>query len=161
MPTSDPTGQVAGLVANVASGQACWIVVSREGSCLGSETETLWMLASPDAEETLTSRLVPFFFEPGARVETLNPGLKGRFLQPPAANGDETCAAVPCTETIVPVICSALQLVGLKTNCGRSIVTFTVCTRSGTPSRICGSGSLVTVSAAVLGSMFSAARTTT
>src|SRR4029077_4993101 len=78
-----------------------------------------------------------------------------------AANGDETCAAVPCTETIVPVICSALQLVGLKTNCGRSIVTLTVCTRSGTPSRICGRGSLVTVSAAVLGSMFSAARTTT
>ena len=73
----------------------------RRSNCLGSEMDTLWMLAWPGAEETLTSKLVPFFLEPGARVETLKPGLNGRFLPPPAANGEETCALAFWAETIV------------------------------------------------------------
>src|SRR4029077_2646975 len=46
-------------------------------------------------------------------------------------------------------------------NPGRLTVTFTVCVRNGTPSIICGSGSLVTVNAEGCGSTLSAARTTT
>src|ERR1700689_1744477 len=46
-------------------------------------------------------------------------------------------------------------------NPGRSTVTFTLFRRTGTPSTLCGSGSLVTVTCAVLGFTVIAARTTT
>ena len=48
-------------------------------------------------------------------------------------------------------MCCCAQLVGLKMNPGRSIVTFAVRNRSGMPSMICGNGSLVTVNAEVSG----------
>ena len=45
VPMFEPAGHDAGFALNVASGQACWIVVSREGSCLGSVTATVRMFA--------------------------------------------------------------------------------------------------------------------
>ena len=88
-------------------------------------------------------------------------GLKGRFLQPAAANGFDTCAVAPSEPCTDAVICFASQLVGLNMNPARVIATLTVWIRSGIPSTICGSGSLVTVSALVLGSTLMAERTTT
>ena len=53
IPMFDPAGHDAGFAANVASVHACWIVVSRAGSCLGSTTATLWMFASPLGNDAL------------------------------------------------------------------------------------------------------------
>src|ERR1700730_16957770 len=47
IPISEPAGQVAGLASKVAAGQACWMVVSRAGSCWGSVTATDLTLACP------------------------------------------------------------------------------------------------------------------
>ena len=65
----------------------------------------------------------------------------------------ETGAFTPCVLVIVPVAASGSQSVGLNMKPGRSIVTFTVFSCNGTPSRIFGNGSLTIVGCAVCGSM--------
>ncbi len=85
LPITEPAGQPAGFAANVASGHACWIVVNREGSCLGSFTATLRMFAcAPWGYPTLTVRLAPFFLLVFACVETVKEGLNGSSRHPPA-----------------------------------------------------------------------------
>ena len=59
------------------------------------------------------------------------------------------------------MIASLPQFVGLNVNPSRPMVTFTCLICSGIPSRIVGSGSLVTVNAAVWGSTSIFARTIT
>ena len=67
----------------------------------------------------------------------------------------------PWSLVSVAPIAIGSQLVGLKTNPGRSIVTLTTFNCNGMPSSTVGSGSLVTVKAAVCGSTLICARTTT
>jgi hypothetical protein len=50
IPTTDAGGQVAGFVSNCAAGQAFCSVVSREGSCRGSETFANVMFAAVPTE---------------------------------------------------------------------------------------------------------------
>src|SRR5450759_5197820 len=115
------------------------------------------MFAWPAPDCTTTCRLAPFLRECFALVDTWNFGLNGRFLQPATANGVETATLDPgapvegITPEIVPVTCSCEQLVGLKMNPSRSIVTLSVFRRNGTPSRLCCNGPAVTVTCAVCG----------
>src|SRR5580700_6050168 len=109
------------------------------------------MFAWPVLEPTFTSRDAPFAFEVFAWVLTVKDGLNGRFAQPATANGLDTPTLAPWALVTVPVIACWAQFVGLNMNPGRSIVTLTVWMRRGTPSTICGSGSLVTDSALVFG----------
>src|ERR1700686_5192379 len=156
---SEPAGHDAGFWLNVTSGQACWIVVSREGSALGSVTATLPMFACPGAEPTLTSRLAPFFLLVFACVETVNVGLNGSSLHPLAWKRLETFALAPCVEVTAPVSAIGVQFVGLNVNPGRSKVPPPRLIRSGIPSRIVGNGSDTSVTCAVCGSIRSDWRT--
>src|SRR5271165_306316 len=125
------------------------------------------MFASPGFWVTFTTSDAPSTLLVFACVDATNEGLKGRFLQPAAANGLDTLAIfgaslepIGCSPLIVALTRRASQLVGLNMKLGRLTVTFTVFSRNGTPSLICGSGSLVTVIWPVLGSMRIAERTT-
>src|ERR1700730_17118758 len=161
VPMFDPAGQEAGFALNVASGQACWIVVSREGRALGRVTATFPMFACPWLEVTVTSRLAPFFLLVFACVETLNVGLNGRLAPLVAWNGTLACALPPEPPVRVPVAARCSQLVGLNMNPGRSTVTFTCLICNGMPCKIVGNGSVSTVICAVRGSTCTLARTTT
>jgi hypothetical protein len=109
-----------------------------------------------------TSRDAPLALLAAPWVETVKVGLKGRLAQPEAANGADTGALVPWALEIVAATVFCVQEVGLNVNGVPSppTVTLTVLTRSGTPSIICGSGFETTVTAAVWGLMWIAARTT-
>src|SRR5271166_1232351 len=161
VPITDPAGHPAGLVSNCASVQAFCSVVRREGSASGSCRSTLWMFASPGFWVTLTTSEAPSALLVVPWVEAVKPGLKGRFLQPVTANGLVTAELAPCAAVIVPLIDCESQLVGLNMNSGRLTSTSIVFSLNGTPSMLCGSGSLVTVSCAVLGFTLIVERTTT
>src|ERR1700724_2721982 len=77
-PITEPSGQVAGFLANTWSGQACWIVVSLEGISPGITSLVLPMFACPGDDLTLTVRLAPFCLLKSLSVEISNTGLKGR-----------------------------------------------------------------------------------
>src|SRR6185437_424989 len=110
---------------------------------------------------TFASRLAPFFREVLPEVETSNCGLKARPVQLVTWNGVATVTRAPSLLDSVPSTAVRAQLVGFNVNPGLSTVTFTTLNCSGIPSSSVGSGSLVTVNAAVRGSMLMAARTTT
>ena len=88
-------------------------------------------------------------------------GLKGEVAQLAAWKRLLTLSLAPSLDATAPAIDMAAQLVGLNMNPARSIVTFTVFSRSGTPLRICGNGSLVTVTCEVTGLTLIAARSMT
>src|SRR3977135_4373461 len=166
MPTFEPAGQPAGLVANCASPHAFCNVVRREGRVSGSMTSTLWRLASPGLWAIFTSNEAPMALLVFPCVETLKDGLNGRFAQLAAWKGLETPALAPAVEVIVAPTPIALQFVGLNMNPDRLVVTLTVRRSSGMPCRMVGTaygpdGSVVTVICAVCGSMLIAARTMT
>src|SRR5580704_4814395 len=101
---SEPTGHDAGFAANVASGQACWIVVNRAGSCLGSTTPTLRMLAcTPLGNVVLTVRLAPSCLLVFACVLTVKTGWNGRTAQFAAWKRAETPAVAPWVLVNAPV----------------------------------------------------------
>ena len=168
VPTSEPSArQLTGFAANVASGQAFCSVVKREGSCLGSSTNTDFMFASCAGWVRLTCRLAPFSFEVFALVAVLNDGLNASALQLPTWKGvDRPCVALN-VEVSVDSVARAPQLVGLKMNEGRFTSTFSVFSRTGTPPTIVGSvpgvpaGGVATVTRAVCGSTLIVARVVT
>src|SRR4029077_5004723 len=151
VPTRDASGHPAGLVLNCAPVHAFCNVVRRAGSCLGSVTRTFAMFASPPPvcgpplEVTFTVRLAPLALLVFPAVDAANPGLNGSVTQFAAWNGLDTASVVPCVLASVPVTLNAEQFVGLNVNPARSIVTFTVLTCRGIPSRIVGKGSLRTL----------------
>src|ERR1700679_3493682 len=157
---SDPAGHDAGFAANFASGQACWIVVNRAGSCFGRVTATERMFAFPVGNDPLTVRLAPVFLLVLACVEAEKTGLNGSVGQFAAWNRVDTPAVAPCVLDSDPSTLNGAQLVGLNMKPGRSIVTLTLRISSRIPSRIVGNGSVVTVIWAVWGSTLTAARTT-
>jgi hypothetical protein len=81
-PITEPSSQAAGLPLKTPSGQAFWIVVSREGRAIGSCSSTLAMFACPrPADSTLTSRLVPLFLLACPPAEAVSFGANGRLAQ--------------------------------------------------------------------------------
>ncbi len=161
-PITDAAGHDAGFASNVASGHAFCSVVNREGSCLGSSTLTCAMFdCGPEGNASFASRLAPSAFEVLPDVATLNFGPNDSPAHPATANGVDTSLCVPCEPGDDAVMFCCAQFVGLKMNPGRLIVTFVFRSRRGIPSRICGSGSVVTVNAVVYGSTLIIARTTT
>ena len=95
-------------------------------------------------------------------------GLKIRLRQEPIWKWLESGAVAPGPPApgggvpqAVPENALGSQLVGLNMNPGRSITASTVRRSVGTPSMICGSGSVVTVTCAVCGSISIFARVMT
>jgi len=84
-----------------------------------------------------------------------------RLSQPATWKWLNTGDVAPEAPRACPVTLIELQLVGFRTNPGRSILATIERIRSGTPSTICGIGSVFTVTWAVLLSRKTAARTTT
>jgi len=76
-------------------------------------------------------------------------------------NGTCPGADTPPVEDSVPPMLIGLHDVGLSVNPARLMLTSTRRSRSGIPSRICGNGSETTRTRAVVGSTYSAWRTTT
>ena len=105
-------------------------------------------------------KLVPLALLPWPPASAVSSGLKGRLAQPPTSKGEETCALAPWAAVSFAETCCAVQSVGLSMNSGLFTTTFTLRSRSGTPSLSCGRGSEVAVTAAVLGSTVIAERTT-
>ena len=93
----------------------------------------------------MTFRLAPFALLVFPSVDAVNFGLNASPAQPPTWNRLDTGAVAPSLPETVPVIAIGLQFVGLNMNPGRSITALTVRISVGTPSMICGSGSVVTV----------------
>ena len=85
-------------------------------------------------------------------METLKFGLNSRLRHEPTWNGLESGALAPSVLLAVPLNDIGLQLVGLNMKLDRSITASIVRRSVGTPSTICGSGSVVTVICAVFGS---------
>src|SRR5580692_6506671 len=96
-PTIDAAGHPAGLASNVASGQAFWSVVRREGSFLGSSTLTREMFASygPAGYASFTCRLAPSAREVFPDTVAVSFGLNARTAQLVAWNGTESPAEDP------------------------------------------------------------------
>src|SRR5664279_3402361 len=167
VPTSDSFGQDAGFASKTAARHAFCSVVRRDGSCLGSETLTERMLASPPPgcgpplEVTFTSRLAPDALLACPAVDTEKDGLNGRVAQPAAWKRLESGACAPPIEVTVALMAFGSQLVGLNVKPGRSRVTSTRLILRGMPLRIVGKGSETSVTCASVGSMKSAWRITT
>ena len=92
------------------------------------------MFAWPGTALTLTVRLVPLALLPCPPASALSSGLNARPAQPPTSNGDETCASAPCVEVSLAETCCGAQLVGLTMKLGLFTSTFTLRSRSSTPS---------------------------
>src|SRR5262249_22938230 len=80
-PTNEPLGQLNGVAANTASGQAFWRGVRGEGSCLGRGTSTDLRFGWAAAWLIVVSRLAPLAFEVLELVVALNDGLKASLSQ--------------------------------------------------------------------------------
>ena len=112
-------------------------------------------------------RLAPSFFEACAAVVTTVFGSNFRLAQFVAWNGTDSEAAAPSSLPIVPVTAIGVQLVGLNVKPFAVDETLTALICTGIPSMIAGSHRtlagvfVVTVSAAVTGSISIFARTTT
>ena len=86
-------------------------------------------------------------------VDAVSFGANASPAQPATWKRLETAALAPSLPVTVPVTAIGLQLVGLNVKPGRSIVALIVRISVGTPSMICGNGSVVTVTCAVCGSI--------
>src|SRR4030081_3054257 len=75
VPTLDSLEQPSAFAAKVASGQAFWMVVSREGSAIGSCVNTERMFAWFRGCVTFTCRLPPLRFEHRELHEALQDGV--------------------------------------------------------------------------------------
>src|SRR5580700_1034318 len=106
------------------------------------------------------SRLAPLALLVCPDVETLKSGANFRLWHDPTWKWLEIPACAPSVLNAVPENDCGLQFVGLNMNSGRSITALIVRRSVGMPSRIDGSGSVVTVSCAVCGSTLIAERTT-
>ncbi len=87
--------------------------------------------------------------------------MKPSALQSPTWKGLVGLAVAPLELPIVALTAIGEQLVGLRVKLGRSIRAVSERSRSGTPSRISGSGSVLTVTWVVSGLTKVAALTTT
>jgi hypothetical protein len=136
------------------------IVDKRAPSWAGSFTETDFVFASPGCWERLTVSPAgsPRF---AAREVAVIFGAYGSASQPVVWNGLETSCVAPSVDLSVAPTAAALQLVGLNRKFGRSIVTFTLRSRSGMPCRIVGSEGVSIVRCESIGSTLIGARTTT
>ena|ERR1700722_6742849 len=112
------------------------------------------------------SRLAPFFRDVLPEVDTWKFGLNKSERHDPIWKGLDMAAVLSGPPTpgggvpqAVPEKLIGEQLVGLNMNPGLSITAFTVRRSVGTPSIICGNGSVVTVICAVNGSTSIFART--
>src|SRR6202162_4045962 len=129
----EPSSHAAGLASKVESGQAFWMVVSREGSAIGSTSFVLPMFASPGDAAILTVRLAPLGLLALPCVEAVSFGWNGSAPQLPTWKGVETGTLAPPSPPSVPVIVIGEQLVGLNSKLGRSTTTSTLCSCSGMP----------------------------
>lgn len=161
VPTIDTAGQDAGFASNTAATHAPFSVLSLAGSCLGRLTLTLAMFAWPAPEATLTCRPAPLalLVFAGAVADSL--GANGSPAQPPTWKGEETFSTAPSLEEIVPVTASGAQSVGLNMKPVLFTVRLIAFSRSGTPARIFGKASEVTVRWPSCESTAIEARTTT
>src|ERR1700759_2268458 len=100
-------GHAARLCSNVAARQACWIVVKRAGSCLGSVNFASLNQASEPTGffgySILNFSEFPFERLAAPGVATDSFGLKARFWQLPTWNRDASAAVWPSVETSSPV----------------------------------------------------------
>src|SRR5437660_607411 len=158
----DPSSHDSGLASKTFARQAFWIVVSREGSAIGRATFVFAMPATPrPCEVTLTRRAAPSSLLFFASLLASNIGWNGRLAQLAVWKGVDPAAIAPCAPVKVSVIASGLQLVGLNWKAGRSTVTLICLSCVGLPCTNVGKGSLVIVTAAVLGSTLIVERTVT
>ena len=106
----------------MASGHAFCSVVSRDGSCLGSDATTEWMFASCAPCSRFTRRLAPFALTVAGLVDALvaasNFGLNASALQLLTENGDETFCPAFSVEVSALSVDSGPQLVGLSRKLG-------------------------------------------
>src|ERR1035438_3075800 len=158
----DPSSHVAGLASNTLARHAFWIVVRREGSAIGSCRAPLAMFACPSpADVIFTFRFAPLSLLPRPPAVAVSFGLNGRLQELTTWNGVDTAAAPPWAPKIVAEMAIALQLVGLNWKFGRSTVAVISLICDGMPLMNCGNGSLVIVTAAVVGSTLIVWRTVT
>src|ERR1700677_3018026 len=152
VPIIDSGGHVFGAMALLlVLRQACWIVLRRGRSALGSSMMTERMVAFEVVGLVMVrSRLAPLPWSPAfACVLALRCGANCRLLQPATLKGLDGVVLVPWVSVIVAVICWVLQVVGLRMKSGWLRVMFSVRRRRGRPAMICGSGSVGLVGASV------------
>src|SRR5436190_7986560 len=125
-PMLESAGQPeTGLASNRKSRHAFWIVDRREGSWMGSATNTLAMLACPSPfEVVITLKPTPLGLLPCPLTSASKPGLKGSEAQLATWNGEANEATPPWSPVSVAWIAVGVQLVGLNWKLGRSTVTF-------------------------------------
>ena len=118
VPTSDSFAQLKRVVLRtVFARHAFCSVVRREGSCLGSVTNTDLMFAWPAGCVIVVTRLAPLAFDGLPLVEAVNVGLNASPAQPSAWNGldIEACLCLPPkVERRMFPWTSFEQLVGLR-----------------------------------------------
>src|SRR5271154_4933139 len=114
VPTFEPSGHANGLASNNAARHAFCSVVRREGSCLGSVTNTEAMFAWPAPCVIVVTRLAPLAFDGLPLVDAVKVGVKGSGLQASAWNGLEMLAVAPSVDVSVDSVLSIPQLVGFR-----------------------------------------------
>src|SRR6185295_429432 len=97
LPMFESCGQPeTGFASNKKSRQAFWIVDRREGSWIGSATNTLAMPASPrPVEVVITFKVTPLGLLPWPLTSAAKPGLKGRAPQLETWKGEASDATPP------------------------------------------------------------------
>src|SRR5215207_4842930 len=111
-------------------------------NAVGRVTETDLMLASPGrVRRSKTSCGFVDFLVPFPVWPIVVRGLKGRFAQLTAWNGDEKSVTVPWSPMPSESTVKFEQLVGLIVNSGRSMLTWIDRMRIGTPPMILGTRS--------------------
>src|SRR5450755_5175153 len=84
-----------GVELKIASVQAFWIVLRREGSVLGITRRVLPRFAWPCVEETLTMKLTPPFLLNLLLALTVSFGSNGRLAQLATPKGEPTALSAP------------------------------------------------------------------